>query len=673
MSTSWITTTDDRGIAWLSFDLVDSSANVLGEQALSELDHALIAIAQAHPTGLVIHSAKPQGFIAGADVKAFARLIDARRVEDYIRDAQNIFARLERLPFPTLAAIHGYCMGGGLELALACRYILCSDDPSTRFAFPEVRLGIFPAFGGSVRSLRRVGDLAALDLMLTGRALDARAAKRLGLADEVVPRRQLETAAGHFILNQPRRPRLALARGLPGATPLRPLVALGLRRKVAATTRREHYPAPFALIDHWRRHARDDAAMYRSEAMTASALLSGATAQNLVRVFLLQDRLKAAGDRSLFRPKHVHVVGGGTMGGDIAAWCALQGLRVSLQDRTAQQLSRAMGRACTLFERKLRRDGRAIRNATDRLLPDPKGSALASADVVIEAIFEDIAAKQALFRDIEARARPDTLLATNTSSITLEAIAGALAAPERLVGLHFFNPVAKMPLVEVVHGQATSPDSLSRASAFCRHIDKLPLVVKSAPGFLVNRILMPYLLEAVALIDEGIAPESVDAAAVDFGMPVGPVELADSVGLDICLSVAEKLAGAEAVPASLRLRVKAGKLGKKNEEGFYRWNAGKPRKEGRRSQSGAAGLVDRLVLRMLNEAVACLREGIVEDEDLLDAGVIFGTGFAPFRGGPIRYLRTAGVHRQLDRLTELEKAEGPRFAADPGWMTLDAI
>jgi 3-hydroxyacyl-CoA dehydrogenase / enoyl-CoA hydratase / 3-hydroxybutyryl-CoA epimerase len=671
MSDYFHTRRDADDIVWLHLDNPDSRANVLAPALLEAFDASLAELEQSTPRGLVVLSDKPSGFIAGADVRAFAG-IDAGRARTHMKRVHEILHRLESLPFPTVALIHGYCLGGGLELALACRYRVARDEPSTRLGFPEVRLGIFPGFGGTVRSLRTLGHLRALDLMLSGRTVSARAARRVGLVDLAVPERHWRAAARHLLIDQPPRQRPPLIQRLAGTAPLRPLVAAALRRRVARKAPAEHYPAPYALIRHWRRHAGSPARMYAREADTVARLLTTDTAQNLIRVFMLQERLKAQGDPSAFVPRRVHVVGGGVMGGDIAAWCALRGLHVTLQDRAPEHLTRAVQRAHRLFRDRLG-DRYAVQAAVDRLMPDHLGVGVRRADVVIEAIYEDVDAKRALFLDLERHLKPDAVLATNTSSIPLQVLGEGLQRPERLVGLHFFNPVARMQLVEVVSHSGTDPHMAARAAAFTRHIDRLPLPVNSSPGFLVNRVLMPYLLEAMELLEEGVPAPVIDRAAVQFGMPVGPIELADTVGLEICLSVAEKMAeaGHGEVPGPLRERVAAGDLGRKSGRGFYPWrgdHAAKPHVAA--SYRPPADLTDRLILRLVNEAVACLREGVVHDPDLLDAGVIFGTGFAPFRGGPLHYARLRGGRWARNRLQQLEKEHGPQFHADDGWASV---
>jgi 3-hydroxyacyl-CoA dehydrogenase/enoyl-CoA hydratase/3-hydroxybutyryl-CoA epimerase len=357
------------------------------------------------------------------------------------------------------------------------------------------------------------------------------------------------------------------------------------------------------------------------------------------------------------------------MGGDIAAWCALLGMTVTLQDLAPERIAPAIKRASELYRKRLR-EPHLIRGAMDRLIPDVKGDGVARADLVIEAIVENAEVKRKVFAGIEPRMKADAILATNTSSIPLQELETGLQRPERLVGIHFFNPVAQMMLVEIVRGPRTSEAVMQAAQSFTRKIDKLPLPCKSAPGFLVNRVLSPYLLEAMIMVDEGIAPETVDAAAKDFGMPMGPIELADMVGLDICAAVGQELAKpGTPVPKRLAENIAAKRFGKKSGQGFYKWVNGKPQK-GPAAQADLAALADRMVAPSLNEAVACLREGIVADADLVDAGVIFGTGFAPHRGGPISTIRERGKEAWLAVMSGLEATHGERFRPDPGWSTL---
>ncbi len=660
---------DDDNIAWLHFDKQGSGTNVLSASILETFYETLLDLTERKPRGLVILSDKANGFIAGADVREFTRLENRDQALDAIQRGQAVFDRLAALPFPTVALIHGFCLGGGLELSLACRYRIARDDRGTRLGLPEVRLGIHPGFGGSVRLTPLVGALHAMDLMLSGRTVDGRAARRMGLVDHAVPERHLKSAARALMLDPPVPHKPSRLQALTNHAWVRPVLARVFEYQVAKKARKDHYPAPWALIDLWRQHADSERDMMHAEAESVAKLIVGPTAQNLIRVFLLQEQLKALGNHPDFKPQRVHVVGAGIMGGDIAAWCAFKGMQVTLQDQSPERIAPAIKRAHALFKRRLRRT-RPIQEAMDRLMPDHKGLGVAAADVIIEAIFEDAEAKRSLYQQLEPRMRDDAILATNTSSIPLGELRSALKNPERLVGLHFFNPVAKMQLVEIVRDDLTDADVVHRATTFARRIERLPLPVTSTPGFLVNRILMPYLLEAVELESEGVAATDIDRQAVEFGMPMGPVELADTVGLDICLHVAENLAQHFDVEVPLRLRelVSRGHLGRKSGQGFYQYKKGKLVKPTiPRASKADTEVIDRMILRMLNEVVACLREKVVDEADHLDGGMVYGTGFAPFRGGPLHYINDIGADTLYQRLQSLEHRFGARFKPDSGW------
>jgi 3-hydroxyacyl-CoA dehydrogenase/enoyl-CoA hydratase/3-hydroxybutyryl-CoA epimerase len=628
----WRLDRDREDIAWLTFDKAGATTNTLSKAALAEFNGVLDALDRGRPRGLVIRSGKAGGFIAGADVEEFNEIHDAAAVREILARGLRTFDRLAKVGYPTLALIRGYCLGGGLELALACRYRVVVDEPSTRLGLPEVMLGIVPGWGGITRLPALIGAPAALDMMLTGRTIDARKAKRLGLADECVPPRIMDNTARGVVLAAPSPRVLPLPLSLTQIPFMRRYVAANARKRVAKRARREHYPAPYTIIDLWERFDGDPLAAPATDSASVESLFTTPTARNLLRVFHLQERLKSFGKESDARVARVHVVGAGTMGGDIAAWCALRGFTVTLQDQSAERIAPAIGRAAKLFRDRLR-DPRRVRDAQDRLIPDVAGDGVLRADVIIEAIFENVEAKQSLFATLETRAKRDALLASNTSSIPLETIATALRDPSRLIGLHFFNPVARMMLVEVVAGRDSASQALARGAAFVRAIDKLPLPVRSAPGFLVNRVLAPYLMTAMRCVDEGVAPEAVDDAAVAFGMPMGPIELADTVGLDICLAVGRMLADEREAPRRLVAHVDAGELGKKTGRGFYAWVDGRPQKAA--NASVPEGLAARLVDPLVAEAKRALAEGIVADADLVDAGAIFGAGFAPFRGGPL--------------------------------------
>jgi len=646
---------DDNDTAWLGLDCVGSSVNRLSRDVVDELMKALDYFARNTPAAIVIHSCKPSGFIAGADIAEFDALESAEAARALIANGWDAFERLSTLPCPTLALIRGHCLGGGLELALACRYRLAVDQADTSLALPEVMLGIFPAWGGMRRLPALIGAPAALDMMLTGRTADARKAASLGLVDaRVAPRLQMRAASE--LVRSGMRPRRARGIGrllnLPFA---RPLVMKQAEKKLDQRDPYQHYMAPRAILEIWGRHGGN---ALKAPALIDDVVRSG-TARNLIRVFHLQERLKAFGrapepaaSETLPDPaqpgattktaleaaavRHVHVVGAGAMGGDIAAWCALKGLKVTLQDQGREHIAAAQGRAQTLFSRRLK-DTRQQRSAMDRLMPDPCGHGASHADLVIEAITESLEAKHLLYASIEPRMKTGAVLATNTSSLSLEALRTPLSDPSRLVGIHFFNPVAKMPLVEVVQADGTSPAAHATALAFVRQLGKLPLPVKDAPGFLVNAVLAPYLLEAMRCVDEGLSPETIDEAMKVFGMPVGPLELADTVGLDIAQAAGEHLAAADSVPQSLQSHLSRDELGRKTGQGFYTWKDGKAVKQA--SGTPPAGLAHRLIAPLVASTHERVEQGIVADADLADAGVVFGTGFAPFSGGPLHWER----------------------------------
>lgn len=625
----WKVALDAEGIATATLDKAGESANSLSVAVMSELGQILDVLDKQPPKALIFCSGKEAGFIAGADIQEFTQLDTPEKGKALVERGWNLFNRLAAVSYPTLAIVRGHCLGGGLELALACRYLLAVDEPGTKMGLPEVMLGIFPGWGGMLRLPQRVGPAAAMDMMLTGKTIDAKRAKRMGLADECVPPRVMAPAARQLVLSgQPRRPLSFMQRMMNG--PLKAVVANGARKQVAKKARPEHYPAPYAIIDIWAKH--------NGNALRAPALIDGiinsSTARNLVRVFFLQERLKAFGKESSFKAERVHIIGAGVMGGDIATWCALRGMTVTLQDQSLERMSPALQCANKLFTRRLR-DPLLARAAFDRLIPDVNGDGVAHADVVIEAIFEDVAAKHALFKAVEPRMKPGAILATNTSSLKLEDLRTVLARPERLVGIHFFNPVAMMPLVEVVEAQGADPEVVQAACAFVRQIDKLPLPVKSEPGFLVNAVLAPYMLAAMRAVDEGISPETVDETMLAFGMPMGPIELIDTVGLDIAMAAGKQLAGGAEPPRCLLARVDQGQLGKKSGQGFYAWADGKPAKAA--AGSVPSGLAERLAKSLIDRVEQLVADGVVTDADLADAGVIFGTGFAPFTGGPLNF------------------------------------
>ncbi|MDJ0938935.1 MAG: 3-hydroxyacyl-CoA dehydrogenase NAD-binding domain-containing protein [Woeseiaceae bacterium] len=666
----WSLTTDDAGIAWLEIDKADGGANVLSGPVLMELNEHLEALENDLPKGVVVYSGKKNGFIMGADINEFTKIENPDQAYDLIRLGQKVLDRLEALSCPTVAVINGFALGGGLELAMACDYRIAWKSDRKILGLPEVQLGIHPGFGGTVRAVRIAGVRPAMQLMLTGKSIDAAKGRRIGLIDAICPQEQWRDKAQQFVTKAPPLKTAPLVERILSSGIARPFIRNVLLKQVAGKARKEHYPAPYAMIDLWSRFGAKGVAAYEAEARSIADLMCTPTSRNLVRVFFLQNALKGQGSKDAPKVRRVHVVGAGVMGGDIASWCALRGMQVTLQDRELKYIEPALERADKLFAKRVRDDAKRA-ETRQRLNADVEGAGVPDADLIIEAIFENKEAKQALYEDLQARMKPGAILATNTSSIPLEELRTVLKEPLRFIGLHFFNPVAQLPLVEVIRCDDTTADALDIGFGFVKAISKLPLECASAPGFVVNRILAPYMAEAMALAEEGVALPEIDKAAERFGMPMGPIELIDSVGIDVALGVSNVLGKAmnRPVPGRLAEMVEAGKLGRKSGEGFYTWPEGKPVKpEG--GGKAPADIEDRLILAMVNEAVATLSDRVVTDGDLLDAGVIFGTGFAPFRGGPLKYARDRGVDTVTARLVELAANHGDRFRPHSGWSDL---
>src|SRR5262245_27633656 len=644
----WRYSVDRDSIAWAVFDRAGERQNSFSRRALEELGAIVEAVERGARErtvrGLVITSGKEKGFIVGADVREFEQLASEREVVESVSLVNGYLDRIERMPVPVVCCIHGFCLGGGLELALACHWRIATRDDATRIGFPEVRLGIFPGFNGTARSIRQAGALAAMPMMLTGSMIRAGAARGMGLIDELAPSLlNLPWMARKAIDRKRKSKPVALWKDLARQWPARELLARKLRAETAKKVREEHYPAPFRLISLFETHGGNLDGMKAAETRAFAPLMMSDSSRNLRRVFKLMEMLKAQAPKDLsFKPLRVHVIGAGVMGADIAGWCVASGMEVSLQDVNADQIARGIAAQKKLFSRKFRtkpeRDAAAA-----RLLADANGANISRADVVIEAIVERLQAKQNLFKSIERRLKPGAVLATNTSSIMIEEIASPLADPGRLIGIHFFNPVAQMPLVEVIKGTSTRDEEVQKGCAFVTAIDKFPLIAKSSPGFVVNRVLGPYMMAALQRVERGEMKEKIDEAARTFGMPMGPVELADTVGLDVCASVGNILKIAPPGGSALDRMVAAGKLGKKSGEGFYVWKDGKAQKA-KLEKPWDKGELERLgrelVDPLIREAERVRDEKIVESADLVDAGVIFGTGFAPFRGGPLHFAAT---------------------------------
>ena len=640
---NWQFHIDLEQIAWATLDVKGQAQNTLGRATIEELDTILTAVADGVRAntvrGLVVMSGKEKSFVAGADIKEFDTLKTEADVVAAVRAVTEIFDRVERMPVPVVVAIHGVCLGGGLEFALACHYRICDREEVTRLGLPEVKLGIIPGLNGVARWVRQSGPLKALPHMLTGRMLRPSQAKAAGIIDQIVPsHHELRWAARNAIIKHRKSKRAA-----PVWAPLmkfetaRVYIANRMRKETAAKVREEHYPAPFRLIDVFDKHGRSFEELKHEETSAFAPLMISDQSQNLRRVFRLSEMLKAEAPKDGYRPMRAHVVGAGTMGADIAMVCAAEGMEVSLQDVSEDAVNRALERAQPFFRKRLRTPLEASK-AKARLIADPAGAHIHRADVIIEAIYENLDAKKKVFADIEPKAKPGAILATNTSSLPIEQIAEGLKDPSRLIGLHFFNPVAALPLVEIVRGPQSREEEVRKGAGFVTRIGKMPLLVKSSPGFLVNRVLAPYMFDAMKRLAEGTPKEKIDAAAEKFGMPVGPIELADQVGLDVALSVAKILKMPTPEDHPLMRLVEEKKLGKKTGEGFYKWVNDKAEKGTATFRDQELAELGRaLVDPLIDECEKALNEGVVASADHVDAGVIFGTGFAPFRGGPLHY------------------------------------
>lgn len=667
---NWTLDRDADGIAWLCFDQAEARVNVLSRAVIEELNEHLDALTAEAPKGLVIWSGKKASFVLGADIKEFTGMDTADEAFRMAYAGQQVFAKIEALPCASVALVNGFALGGGLELALACRYRVGADNGKVSMGLPEVKLGINPGFGGTVRSVRLLGVSTAMDLMLSGRFYNAKKALAVGLLDRLVDEDSLRDAAKKLIAEKPSVHSPSLTEKLMNFGPARGFVAGMIRKKISSRANPRHYPAPYAMLDLWQRYGASDA-QFEQEARSLGKLMIGDTGRNLIRVFMLQDQMKSLGGKIKNPVQRLHVVGAGAMGGGIAAWSALRGIDVTLQDREEKYVIPAIERAAALFEKKLKVPDK-IEAAKSRLRMDVAGDGVADADLVIEAIYENVEAKKSLYADLLPRMKPDALLATNTSSLMLEIIAADLPNPERLFGLHFFNPVEKMPLVEVIRQKNSPEETIGAGIAYARAIDRLPLPCGSAPGFVVNRVLLPYMIEASLIAEEGVAGPLIDKAATDFGMPMGPIKLSDIVGLDVAFSVSKILGEAFGYPVPKRLEemVEQKKLGMKTGEGFYVWEDGKAVVPDASGSKAPDDIVDRLFMPMLNAAVALWDEGVIDDLDLLDAGVIFGTGFAPFRGGPINYARERGIVDVMQAMETLASRHGDRFKPHEAWNKL---
>lgn len=688
---------DGDGVAWLIFDRPESKVNLLTGSVMQALDELLAEVEEEVRLGrtkaLVIRSGKPGAFIAGADIGEIAGITDPREAEAKAREGQRIFQRLEDLPIPSIAVIDGASMGGGTELALATSYRLATDRPETRIALPEVRLGIIPGFGGTTRLPRLIGPKRAIELIVTGKSVDAHRARRIGLVDEVIPAPRYEERVRRFAweridhgrLRSPRR-KAFLDRLLEDTGPGRTILFRQARQEILRETG-GHYPAPLAALRTISASLSlplDEA--FEREADAVGRLIASDVSKNLIHIFNLMEGARKA--RLPGTPREVDrvgVLGAGVMGGGIAQLMAYRGIPVRLKDIGEEALSAGLRHARSVFERAVKRrriDRREAEKGMGLISPTLDYSGFGAADLVIEAVVERIDVKKQVLREVEAEVGEDAVIASNTSTISISEMQGALERPERFCGMHFFNPVDRMPLVEIIRGRESSEDTVATVFALALRLGKTPVVVNDGPGFLVNRLLAPYLNEAGWLLAEGASIERVDAVLRDFGMPMGPFRLLDEVGLDISRNAAAILYqafGERMQPAVPLLHLaEVDRLGRKGGRGFYRYEGGREKgvdesvyadlraaiPEARR-EIPAQEIRDRTILVMVNEAARALEDGIVESAGEVDLAMVTGTGFPPFRGGLLRYADSLGTPILLERLLALEEEHGPRFRPAP--------
>lgn len=669
--TNWRTRLDQDNVLWLQLDKKDSSTNTISADVLQELDEILIDAERTLPKALTISSAKSAGFCAGADIKEFRHLNESEMI-DMLHRGHAVLDRLAALNIPTVAIIHGHCLGGGLELALACQKRI-GVKSELEMGFPEIRLGVHPGLGGTFRLARLINPIEAMTMMLTGKSAYDKQAKKRGLIDDLVEQRHVENAVRAIISEKLKKRKRSFKNYIFNASIVRKIAAKKMRAMSEKKAPSSNYPAPSALIDLWEKYGVSIHKMQPAEIKSFAKLLVSETAQNLIRVFFLHQSLKNLA-KNHSNIKHVHVIGAGSMGGDIAAWCAMQGLKVTLSDQKVEPVAKAIQNTEQLCRDK-HKSGIETRDTLDRLIPDMHNTGLEKADLIIEAVPEKIEIKQKLYQLIEPKIKEDAILVTNTSSILIEDLTGNLKNPARFLGLHFFNPVSRMLMVEAISHENTNNDVMARILSFTRQIGKIPVPVTSYPGFLVNRALTPYLLEAIVMLEEGIDKEHIDDAAKKFGMPMGPIELADQIGLDICVHVADTLANSldksmAKIPDKVRKKVDDGELGKKSGKGFYIWKNGKAQHDDSVDKKIDETITDRLILPMLDACVECYRKGVVRDLDHLDGAMIFATGFAPFRGGPLHYARARGYDDIVSTLERLADQYGDRFIPDKGWKDL---
>ena len=716
----WSKSKEDSRIWVLAFDLPGEKVNKLSKTVIQQFDillSRLEAMGSKHEIdALVLVSRKPGNFIAGADIEMIQAAKTADEAEALSRMGQKLLDRWEDLSFPTVAAVNGAALGGGCEFCLGSSAIVMSNDSSAKIGLPEVLLGLVPGMGGCVRLPRKVGLATAFDLILTGKTLSGERALKAGLIEACLPKENFEDAALRWTRTHlsslragkrlAREPKLGGMGGALGSmlekSPMKAMIFKKAKDSVMAQTKGK-YPAPLEAIDiicstggtygSKLRGSERDQAMER-EAKGFGRLAVSEVSKNLIRLFFLTEEVKkskglSAGKTAQARTiENAAVLGAGVMGGGIAELFAEKEIFIRMKDLNVKALSVGIQAASRVLQRQVQKkkiNPRQMLQKLNHISPTVDYSGFNKTDLVIEAIVENLEIKKKVFQELESQIKPTCLVASNTSSLSVSEMQKVFKNPERFVGMHFFNPVHRMPLVEVIKGEKTSDEAVSTIFQLCKRIGKTPIVVKDSPGFLVNRLLSPYLNESVYLLAEGVSIPELDRVFLEFGMPMGPAELIDEVGIDVAEKVAHVMHeafGDRLLPATLNQKlVSQERLGKKAGKGLYQYTGSKKVKEFDPQVYAILGItpsknpvedeeiLERCLLPMINEAARCLEEGVVTSSSEVDLGMIMGTGFPPFRGGLLRYADSLGMSRIVDRLRKYEAKFGARFAPSQAILT----
>lgn len=635
----------DQHVFWIGLEVKNSNRNLLTPEVLAELQQAYKVAQGLSARALILHSSRPHVFSAGLDLSLLQNPPDSQALTHFLKAGQDFCEQLSSSSMITLAMVEGECLGAGLSLALACRYCVGTFHRHTAFGFPEVTQGIHPVWGGMSRALQRMGVIPALELLTQSTVISTEEALQKKMIDAAILPEHIKTLALRYVAGQPAKTTAPFSSVFLENSSARVLLNTQQQRKLAKEHNIEHYPAASRLMNLWQLNGGTLTHLQPVEITAFQQLLETSSTQNLLRLAQLKHQLKALVPANAATYSTVHIIGAGHIGREIAAWCSLSGLTVSLQESNPENLSYALERTRAIFHTYFQKDVAKLKAATERITVDHEGNGILYADIIIDATTDKLASKQELLARLEENSRPDALLAVTSSTLSLERLAAVLLKPERLVGLHFLYPITQRELVEVIHLESqTAPTVIQQACAFVKQINKLPLPIQTTPGLVVNRILLTYIMQGVRLCQQNVPPVIIDKAGRDFGMPLGPLEWADVLGLDYCCQLGETLAKTSPilVPDLLVDRVKAGKLGRKNGSGFYRYRHGRMLKPERSQWDGnITALQDKLINQMSEESALCLEQGIIENPDLLDAAVVFGAGFPAFRGGPLQYARSS--------------------------------